>query len=78
MEKYTQPPILTGHAGGQCLSASQIEREWRDAWAQIADACEAALSQLHPMHPRRQDLLVLMRDARRAAQLPDAPHLRTA
>jgi hypothetical protein len=77
-EMYRQPPILTGHDGGRSLSDEQVEREWREAWALIAEACEQGLTGLHPLHPRREDLLRLTRTARRTAGVPDRPGLRTA
>lgn len=64
------------HGGG--MSAEQIDREWRGAWEEIAAACESALTGLHPLHPRREDLLRTTRHARRAAALPAQPRLRTA
>lgn len=66
---------LTAHDGGRSLSDEQLDSEWRDAWAGIADACERGLRGLHRLHPRRDDLLALARDARLAAGLPGEPHL---
>jgi hypothetical protein len=78
MKKHVQPPLLTSHDGGRTLSNVEAEREWRAAWERIAAACERGLTDLHPLHPRRQDLLSLMRDARAAAGLPREPRLRSA
>lgn len=78
MSRYgRQGPILKALDGG-CLDPEQIEREWCEAWATIATACECALTGLHPLHPRRDDLLALTRDAHLAARLPAEPGLRTA
>ena len=59
------------HDGGRALRDEQIDREWLDAWAGIAHACERGLSGLQPMHPRRDELVALLRarDARAAARL---------
>ena len=64
--------------GGAFLSADRIDREWQAAWAEIANGCESGLGGLHPLHPRRDELLTLTRDARAAAALPAAPPLRGA
>jgi hypothetical protein len=66
---------LTPLDGGKSLTREQIDREWQAAWALIAEACEAALTELHPLHPRRADLLRATRAARRAAALPAEPRL---
>ncbi len=76
--EHTQSPILKSHDGGRLLGDDQADREWRLAWSKIAEACESGLMDLHPLHPRRDDLLSLTRDARSAAQLPAEPRLRSA
>ena len=76
MSEYEQRPILKALDGGRGLSADQADREWRAAWEEIATACDRGLMTLHPMHPRRPDLLSLARDARCAARLPAEPRLR--
>lgn len=64
--------------GGASLSAEQADHEWKAAWATIADACEQALSDLHPTHPRRTVLLEATRNAHLAAGRPSMPSLRGA
>lgn len=73
-----QHPILMGHDGGAQLSEAEADAEWLAAWAGIAEACDVGLMRLHRLHPRRDELMALAQDARAAAQLPDAPRLRTA
>lgn len=53
--------------GGAAMNANA---EWLLAWGHIARACDEALAELHPLHPRRPDLLAMTRDAREAAGLP--------
>ncbi len=73
------PPILlVAHEGGRSLTPEQAEDEWTRAMRGIAEACAVGLTGLHPMHPRRHDLLVLTRDAREAARLPAQSRLRSA
>lgn len=55
---------------GGSLSDEEMDRQWQAAWALIAEACEQGLTGLHPLHPRRDDLLSLTRVAHRAAGLP--------
>lgn len=74
---HVQHPLLQALEGGR-LTDEQIDREWQTAWAVVAEACERALTELHPLHPRRDDLLRAAHHARRAAALPSQPHLRTA
>lgn len=69
---------LVVHGGGRSLPVEQVDEEWRGAWERIAEACEAGLTDLHPLHPRRDALLRATRHARRAARLPSEPRLRTA
>lgn len=69
-------PTLTVLDGG--ISAEEAARQWHAVWAGIAGACEAGLKDLHPLHPRRPELLALTLDARAAAQLRGAPRLRSA
>lgn len=73
-----QHPLMTGIDGGGSLTAGQADAEWQQAWQVIAAACEDGLRHLHPMHPRRDDLLALTRDARACAQLRPALDLRIA
>lgn len=73
-----QHPILTGHDGGRTLTEVDAGTQWESAWREIASACERSLKSLHPLHPRRGELLALSRDARLAAGLPGEPQLRTA
>lgn len=73
-----QPPIVRGHIGGRQLSEEQAEIEWCAAWEGIAAACECGLKGLHSQHPRRNEMLALMRDARSAARLPDESRLQSA
>ena len=68
-------PLVAVLQGGETVND---DVEWIAAWRHIADGCEAAVSELHPLHPRRAELLALMADARRCAQLPRARGLRTA
>ena len=69
---------LTVVAGGASLTDEQIERQWLAAWALIAEATERGLIGLHPLHPRRDEMLSLVRDARSAADLPAGPRLGAA
>ncbi len=70
--------MLTAVDGGAALSAEQTDRDWRAAWELIADACEQALTGLHPFHPRRDELLTATGYARQAAGRPTAPRLGAA
>jgi hypothetical protein len=78
MTQHSQPPLLTVHSGGRDLSQEQADRQWADAWKRIADACETALTTLHPMHPRREELLTATCHARAAAGLPAELRLQSA
>lgn len=62
-------PRLQVLDGGQ-LPDEQVNREWKAAWSIVAEACERALAELHPLHPRRDTLLRSAHHARRAAALP--------
>lgn len=64
--------------GGRGLDPREVDAQWQAAWAQIAQACEHGLTGLHPLHPRRDDLLRLTRNAHLAAALPAQPRLRRA
>lgn len=77
MQKHPQAPLMVCHNGGKVHPADE-EREWIDGWQLIAEACEKALTGLHPQHPRRPDLLALTQDARLAAGLPGELRLRSA
>lgn len=52
-------------------SDEQADREWFDAWALIAAACDAGLTVLHPLHPRRDEFRDLTRLAHRATDPRD-------
>lgn len=73
-----QHPIMAALDGGAVVNEEQHDAEWLAAWGSIATACEAALSGLHPLHPRRHLLLEATRQARWAAHLPRSPALRSA
>lgn len=73
-----QSYLLTPLDGGAALSESDAERQWSAAWGLIARACEEGLTDLHPLHPRRTELLALTKDARRCARLPAELSLRSA
>lgn len=60
-----------------CEALLECDAEWREdeaawhaTWAVIAEACERALAGLPSQHPRRNEIVKLVQDARLAAQLP--------
>lgn len=59
-----QHPILAGLAGG---IAVDFDAQERAAWGALADACDVALTSLHPQHPERHHFRVMLQECRRAA-----------
>lgn len=60
------------------LTEAEADAQWRAMWAAIADTCEAHIKDVHPAHPRRPELLALVRNARRAASPPKERRPRSA
>jgi hypothetical protein len=54
-------------------TAEQADAEWRKAWLSITSACERGLAILDPLHPRREAMAAMTRDARMAAERWDTP-----
>lgn len=52
-------PLLAAVDGGRSLSADQADREEVAFWAELARACENALSQMHAQHPQRGEFSAL-------------------
>lgn len=65
-----QHPIMAAVPGGQSVDFDSQERL---AWGVMADACEAALTALHPLHPERHHFLVMLQECRSAAGPRRAP-----
>ena len=60
------------------LTADEADVQWRAMWAAIAETCEAHIKNVHPAHPRRPELLALVRNARLAASPPKERRPRSA
>lgn len=70
-----QHPILTAHQGGRAVTQEQEDHEALDAWRTLVDAVEEGLTLLHPLHPERDEWLVMLQAFREAAHLPQRPSL---
>jgi hypothetical protein len=60
------------------LTEADADAQWRAMWTAIADTCEAHIKDVHPEHPRRPELLALVRNARLAASPPRERRPRSA
>lgn len=74
--KRRRPVVMTALDGGQSLSDEQANREWIAAWSAIAEACDRGLAGMHPLHPRRGEMVKLVATARQAAREPAVRGLR--
>lgn len=65
-------PTLTVLTGGGDHARERFNREWGDAWSQIAAACEEGLTHLDPQHPLMDEFEALRAKAWRIATGPVA------
>lgn len=70
-----QHPMMVALDGGRSLSAEQVDAEVISGWRLMASACEQAVTEMHPLHPERQEWLEMLAEFRAAARLPVAPAL---
>ncbi len=72
--RLTRRDLVTIDGGAQ---PSDTEGQWSTAWSVIHTGVEGALTSLPPDHPRRAELLTLLRDAAEIAGLESPSVLRT-
>lgn len=70
-----QHPMMFVLDGGNAIPQDRQDSEIAAAWTVLAGATEVALSELHPQHPQRHEILAMRSAFREAARLPAQPSL---